>query len=1026
MRTTATLICLLIVTASIAEARRVAQEEPRFHSPPVAEPLPADLMQFMPLRTAAPPDTTYLGWWDFEGGGMGDPQGWVGIDFTAQDEGPMWQVTDAAGINGLWSIFISEGLQSLYCGATNYDENDPPFCGYATIPTYGNNWNQRLLSDTLACDSVRVYYKIQWDSEPGYDRTVVEFNEGFGWFGLTVNGGIGYYDGSGSLDECLAFGTPGGQAVLRFKFTSDGAWSGEDGLYPTQGTLLDSITVQCFNNGVLTGTYYEDFESAAIGDRSAGIWTATLPEPFGDFSDLYSGLTVLQNADDCVFNSSFVWGFFDDPANHYVSCFGQVDPTQGAVPDGPSVEGLYLDNFVVSPKIPISTTSAKTLVSYDTYLDNPLEALKFETWFVRSWVDGCPGQWRSSNFRFFFGVHGWVTRTVNVAPYIDDGATEIEVALGVQDACGFWCGVFGLGICEVQPPLYDNVRVMQVDNIGPEFSVRHIDLFQDTFAADGTTTGTARADAANDIAPGASPAILPGDSISATLTGIGEDPISGAGPAAYVYVAVWPPNQTGKSPADLEAPETRGGVGKRFPLVNTMVHDGVTWACFRMDSAFSTGGVLSEDRYCFDLNDAVFNPCDTVCYVLAADDGMGTTNYWSRRLNGQGEDFVTDSMAEALGSPLEFTVLPAGGWKRGGDILYVDNADDRAGPPQLYFDWAFKGLQADEHIDRYDVLGPSSVVNNSLASRVKNIGVQIIACYKVIIWSSGSLSVGTVGDGTGSPSKVNDYELLYTFLDTHPNYPGLFLTGDDLAQEWVSLSGVNAVSLQSDYMNFNLVNGDHVNAGEPLSPQLTATGACFLVPSPHQFFVYGGCPAIRDFDVLQASGLSFTEFPYPNGSGDAVISQVTPNQNGSTARTMLSGFSFNSIRDVGQPVVVPARVRYIQQIFSWMQNSYGPPTGLPTSGSRDFLAHAAPNPFNPQTTIRYGVRERGHITLRIYNVAGQLVRTLVDDIKSPRAEGFEVTWDGRGDRGNAAATGVYFYKLVAPGFTQTKKMVLLK
>ncbi|MHC4238394.1 MAG: sialidase family protein [Planctomycetota bacterium] len=85
-----------------------------------------------------------------------------------------------------------------------------------------------------------------------------------------------------------------------------------------------------------------------------------------------------------------------------------------------------------------------------------------------------------------------------------------------------------------------------------------------------------------------------------------------------------------------------------------------------------------------------------------------------------------------------------------------------------------------------------------------------------------------------------------------------------------------------------------------------------------------------------------------------------------------------------------------------------------------------PNPFNGQTTIRYGVREHGHVSLNIYDVTGRLVRTLVDQVQAPKTEGYQVTWEGRDDNGEFVASGVYFYSLKTGGFTQTKKMVYLK
>jgi hypothetical protein len=84
-----------------------------------------------------------------------------------------------------------------------------------------------------------------------------------------------------------------------------------------------------------------------------------------------------------------------------------------------------------------------------------------------------------------------------------------------------------------------------------------------------------------------------------------------------------------------------------------------------------------------------------------------------------------------------------------------------------------------------------------------------------------------------------------------------------------------------------------------------------------------------------------------------------------------------------------------------------------------------PNPFNPTTTIRYDVPVTGgRVTVRIYDVSGRLVRTLVDRVETPGEK--RVVWYGRNDRGNSVATGVYFYRMTAPGFTMTKKMVLLQ
>jgi hypothetical protein len=890
-----------------------------------------------------------------------------------------------------------------------------------------------LESSTLACDSVRIGYKVNWDSEAGYDWTVLQYfdDAGQSWVDLPVNGGVGRYEDTGSLDgESFAFATTNGTTRIRFRFTSDGGWSDEDGLWPTDGAIvLDGITVDCYSGAVLQSTDFEDFESVLPGANSAGIWTASTATPYGDFAELYPGVSVLQNLTPCGPNSSFLWGFFDDPAVNNYGCAGF--PEQGVIPYG-NADGLYIQNEIWSPKIPVTGGGNEFLLDYSVYHDGPFSSLGgtslvLPTWQVRSWVGDSPGQWKGQGFIFFIDQRGWYMTQIPIARFIDPGATHIQVALGVQDICPAYCWFYGQPVCHSHAPLYDDVRVMRVDTPGPQFVVRHYELFQDNFAEDGTLTGTARADVAMDILSPSSPGIRPGDSLTVTVfdPALAADAFTGVGPAVYAYVAVWPENQPGKSGAEMEAPKSRS-IGKRFPHVGSLVNDGVTWYCFRMDSVFTTAGTAVEDRYCFDLNDTLFNPGDTICYFFKATNIGNESSYFSRELDGQGENFVTGNIEEAFDSPMEFTILPAGGWRRGGDILYVDVSDDRGGPAQLFFDSAFDILGIRDQVDRYDVLSPSSVEGNTPASRVKDVQAQIMDCYQKIVWSSGSFLFGTIGDGTGNPNKSDDFGLLMTFLDQRADNPGVYISGDDVVEQWITSSG-SAVSLRSTYMNFNLDNGDHIAAGEPASPRLTAVHPAFIHSGvPDEMIALGGCPLIRDFDLLTPTGLAASAFVNQTTGKNYIISQATPNNAGSTARVILSGFSFENIRDV-TPGFPPTRAEHMRDILEWFQNEIPDPTGVdPTPQLVDYLDNNYPNPFNPTTTIRYGIKEKGHVLLKVYNAAGQLVKTLVNGVQTPNAEGFTVRWNGESNSGVLVASGVYFYRLVTEEFAQTKKMVLLK
>jgi hypothetical protein len=90
-----------------------------------------------------------------------------------------------------------------------------------------------------------------------------------------------------------------------------------------------------------------------------------------------------------------------------------------------------------------------------------------------------------------------------------------------------------------------------------------------------------------------------------------------------------------------------------------------------------------------------------------------------------------------------------------------------------------------------------------------------------------------------------------------------------------------------------------------------------------------------------------------------------------------------------------------------------------------FMEDAYPNPFNPQTTIAFELPKRESVTLRIFDISGRLVRSLI--AAKPHTPGrHEVVWNGRDDAGRQVASGTYFYRLEAGSYSETKRMVLIK
>ncbi len=88
------------------------------------------------------------------------------------------------------------------------------------------------------------------------------------------------------------------------------------------------------------------------------------------------------------------------------------------------------------------------------------------------------------------------------------------------------------------------------------------------------------------------------------------------------------------------------------------------------------------------------------------------------------------------------------------------------------------------------------------------------------------------------------------------------------------------------------------------------------------------------------------------------------------------------------------------------------------------LSQNYPNPFNPETVIKYALPEDCQVELTVYNILGQKVKTLVDEHQSA---GYRmVHWNGWDDEGNETPSGLYFYKIQTPKYSETKKMILLR
>jgi hypothetical protein len=168
--------------------------------------------------------------------------------------------------------------------------------------------------------------------------------------------------------------------------------------------------------------------------------------------------------------------------------------------------------------------------------------------------------------------------------------------------------------------------------------------------------------------------------------------------------------------------------------------------------------------------------------------------------------------------------------------------------------------------------------------------------------------------------------------------------------------------------------------------------------------------AVDRFDNIYVTGSTASfDFPttpdafdstYHGGSywGDAFVLKLNPTGSVLLYSTYLGG------KSIFTPVI-----------------SGDPQTQLPETC---VLHQNYPNPFNPDTQIRYQIPQDSHVTLKIFNIIGQEIVTLVDDDLT--AGSYTITWSGRDAQGSEVAAGIYFCNMKAGRFIQTRKMLLLQ
>jgi M6 family metalloprotease-like protein len=371
----------------------------------------------------------------------------------------------------------------------------------------------------------------------------------------------------------------------------------------------------------------------------------------------------------------------------------------------------------------------------------------------------------------------------------------------------------------------------------------------------------------------------------------------------------------------------------------------------------------------FDLADTLVSSIDSFYLTITTDSLPG--------IPGSGTYTKTFGFEVYLGAP---------------QVLLVD--DDRGDDYEVRYQDAFSRLQIP--IDTWHKNISGSPTGGDLMN------------YQVVFWHT--------GDSTSGALNSNDIAAMKEFLDNGRN---LFLT---TASGVLDINSLDPAFL-TEYFHATYVGNDKWVIYEGVTGNVIGDSTNYMKTGSWDPY----------FSQQLLAPVDGGEAAFILKADPAKICGVTYS---GAHKSILLTFSAEFINDAfaqGNPgyypkdTLIARSMKFFGKVLTSVYD--GQPFGQPP---RNFELHQNyPNPFNPITNISYTLRATGRFgdhpprtNLSIYNILGQRVKTLVDQVQIPGT--YVMTWDGTNSFGRPVASGVYFYRLVRGDDSQTKKMVLVR
>jgi hypothetical protein len=1014
--------------------------------------------------------------WTFDSGVNGNLEGWWGFDVTkipsptrplpTPDNSDFRWTTDAIyAVYGtvatdLFPTVTPADNGGIWC--SKYEPEADELC-YVAGQGYGTTWGHeaRKTFPYAGGGDVRLIYKYFQNSERNYDYTYLylEFDgvrEALPRVTQTFTLGSPLSKRTKTLT--ITAGTiPGTPTTITcvFRFTSDSGWSDEDGVGFT--TIYGPFCCYNFNYADLSVGGVTDDDSFEAGPEG---WTFFQPQGIGHFTGIRAlvDLPAIETACPCV--GPIIQG------NVLVQYDQTVGPGEAPHPDGQ--DGMAMSPYIDLLAAGVANAPIKYVVG-DGYLSLPLNnAVYYKVW-LRQFPVLCEAtQTYTEQFK---APDPFITYAPNPTCYNDVVFEDFSTVSPDIDYC--YIALESLMLCSTSTectnpinnttPYWDNMCLMVTGTPGaPAVASTEIRPFlQDLFANDGSLRprSTCLLDNSGDANFGT-------DDSDANL----EDTMYVTSGADSIQVDLW--FKYTKGPGTL----TTNAFFTRYPLPNT-------WYSARCDSGRGSAGEVQgtwcseyhEDALYFAgenteaneiLPDKVFTPGSVIEY------------YWTANY------MITPAIKFAwpnvpgLEQPLEVHLLPGMTINAPGDTLWPctlylqgDNRQPLTATSIYHqvesaLNVAMGGSPAGPYLfDRYDDVLIGSNTNASFARQTtgENGLTEIQALgYRTIIGGYGFSETYTI---TNEDGNLLSFWLSTTAGGANDNRQLLYFAGDGLAVDMSSALKPNATTLLNNYFGALLVCNPYNDAGCPLAsnpdttfcvelnaaagydPGFAFTGAPYRARG-------NGCPTERRFSVLEPNAgvpsakqnLHFFDQDLSGPKGTTQYASITNDRAGvanGNYRTVFDGVGLSRFK---RPVAANydctrdslAIIDRLRDVITWGFAGAGAqpiscrptvlvgvdpgvdPMGMPKVNALS----VGPNPFNPMVKLNFAVATPGRVSLRIYDVRGALVTTLVDENKVSGR--YQAIWSGTDNAGRRMASGVFWAKYSVAGSDITRQLVLLK